>query len=84
MLTCIAARIYIDCLNHSKQVPEISLLESLGFQFNHEKSVILVPSQTIEYLRFITDTTSMTLALPMEVHKRRNKQTQHNNTNFKI
>ena len=35
----IAAGMYIDCLNHTKQV--ISLLESLGFRINYEKSVII-------------------------------------------
>ena len=59
----IAAGTYIDCLNHTKQV--ISLLESLGFRINYEKSVI-VPTQKLEYLGFIIDTTSMTLALSVE------------------
>ena len=58
----IAAGTYIDCLNHTKQV--ISLLESLGFRINYEKSVI-IPTQKLEYLGFITDITSRTLALPV-------------------
>ena len=59
----IAAGTYIDWLNHTKQV--ISLLGSLGFRVNQEKSVI-IPAQKLEYLGFIIDTTSMTLALPVE------------------
>ena len=56
----IAAGTYIDCLNHTKQV--ISLLESLGFRINYEKSII-IPTQKLEFLGFITDSTSMSLAL---------------------
>ena len=59
----IAAGTYTDCLNHTKQV--ISLLESLGFRINYEKSVI-IPTQKLEYLGIIIDTTSMTLALPLK------------------
>ena len=35
----IATGTYIDCLNHMKQV--ISLLESLGFQTNYKKSIVI-------------------------------------------
>ena len=56
----IAAGTYIDCLNHAKQV--ISLLESLGFRINYEKSII-IPTQKLEFLGFIIDSTSMSLAL---------------------
>ena len=56
----IAAGTYIDCLNHTKQV--ISLLESLGFPINYEKSMI-IPTQKLEFLGFIIDSTSMSLAL---------------------
>ena len=59
----ISAGTYIDCLNHTKQV--ISLLESQGFQISYEKSEI-IPTQKLEYMGYITDTTSMTLALPIE------------------
>ena len=58
----IAAGTYIDCLNHTKQV--ISLLESLGFRTNYEKSII-IPTQKLEFLGFIIDSTSMSLALPV-------------------
>ena len=58
----IAAGTYIDCLNHTRQV--ISLLESLGFRISNEKSVI-IPTQKLEYLGFIIDSTSMTLDLPV-------------------
>ena len=58
----IAAETYIDCLNHIKQV--ISHLESLGFRNNYDKSII-IPTQKLEYLGFIIDSTSMTLALPV-------------------
>ena len=58
----IAAGTYIDCLNHTKQV--ISLLESLGFRTNYEKSMI-IPTQKLEFLGFIIDSTSMSLALPV-------------------
>ena len=58
----IATGTYIDCLNHTRQV--ISLLESLGFRINYEKSII-IPTQKLEYLGFIIDSTSMTLALPV-------------------
>ena len=59
----IAAGTYIGCLNHTKQV--IPLLESLGFRINYEKSVI-IPTQKLEYLGFIIDTTSMALVLRLE------------------
>ena len=58
----IAAGTYIDCLNHTKQV--ISLLESLGFRTNYEKSII-IPTQKLEFLGFIIDSTSTSLALPV-------------------
>ena len=58
----IAAGTYIDCLNHTKQV--ISLLESLGLRINYEKSII-IPTQKLEFLGFIIDSTSMSLALPV-------------------
>ena len=58
----IAAGTYIDCLNHTKQV--ISLLEFLGFWINYEKSII-IPTQKLEFLGFIIDSTSMSLALPV-------------------
>ena len=58
----IVAGTYMDCLNHTKQV--ISLLESLGFRINYEKFVI-IPTQKLDYLGFIIDTTSMTLPLPV-------------------
>ena len=57
----IAAGTYIDCLNHTKQV--ISLLESQGFRINYETSII-IPTQMLEFLGFIIDSTSMSLALP--------------------
>ena len=40
---------YIDCLNYTKQV--ISVLESLGFRINNEKSII-IPTQKLEVLGF--------------------------------
>ena len=52
----IATGTYIDCLNHTKQV--ISLLESLGFRINYEKSII-IPTQKLEFLGFIIDSTSV-------------------------
>ena len=55
----IAAGTYIDSLNHTKQV--ISLLESLGFRVNCDKSII-IPTQKLEFLGFIIDSTSMSLA----------------------
>ena len=58
----IAAGTYIDRLNHTKQV--ISLLESLGFRINYKKSII-IPTQNLEFLGFIIDSTSMSLALPV-------------------
>ena len=67
----IAAGTYIDCMNRTKQV--ISLLGSLGFRINCEKPVI-IPTQKLEYLGFITDTSSMTLALPVEKFSRYNHQ----------
>ena len=52
----IATGTYIDCLNHTKQV--ISLLESLGFRTNYEKYII-VPTQKLEFLGFLIDSTSV-------------------------
>ena len=40
-------------------------LENLGFVVNYEKSV-LIPSPQMEFLGFLVDSTSMTLALPGE------------------
>ena len=41
----------------------ICVLESLGFVFNREKSM-LVPSQSAEFLGFVVDTVKMTVSLP--------------------
>jgi len=40
-------------------------LENLGFVVNYEKSV-LIPSPQMEFLGFLVDSTTMTLALPGE------------------
>jgi len=42
-----------------------STLENLGFVVNYEKSV-MIPSPVMEFLGFLVDSTTMTLALPPE------------------
>ena len=50
-------------LSEPYETSKISLLESLGFRINYEKSGI-IPTQKLEYLGFTIDTTSVTLAEP--------------------
>uniref|UniRef100_A0A8W8ISQ8 Reverse transcriptase domain-containing protein n=1 Tax=Magallana gigas TaxID=29159 RepID=A0A8W8ISQ8_MAGGI len=66
--------VYLDdilIMNQSKQGVltdckcAINVLESLGFDVNYEKSV-LVPSSVMEYLGFTVNTIDMTLSLPKQ------------------
>lgn len=43
----------------------LGTLENLGFVVNYEKSV-MIPSPQMEFLGFLVDSTTMTLALPRE------------------
>ena len=52
-----------ECVAHVKLI--CSLLDSLGFTINLEKSVF-TPSQTMEFLGIIIDSRTMTLELPLK------------------
>ena len=52
---------YDECLKHTKEA--VSLLESLGFTINWNKSV-LIPTTRIEFLGFIFDSAQMIIELP--------------------
>ena len=53
-----------------------NLLETLGFVINFQKS-ILVPSKEMEFLGFLIDSRTMTLALPREKIRKVKKECQH-------
>ena len=53
-----------------------NLLEASGFVINFQKS-ILVPSKEMEFLGFLIDSRTMTLALPREKIRKVKKECQH-------
>lgn len=59
----VLGRAYDECMSSLRKV--MSLLETLGFKINVEKSQ-LIPSQVVRYLGFIINSSTMTLSLPEE------------------
>ena len=53
-----------------------NLLETLGFVINYQKS-LLVPSKEMEFLGFLINSQTMTLALPREKIRKVTKECQH-------
>ena len=61
-------------LQHASTTP--NLLEGLGFVVNYQKSV-LVPATTMEFLGFVVDSLTLSLALPRDKVRKVRKECQH-------